>query len=115
MEGLCRTQSLNGALLFGFPHLTAFAPQEGLLQDLSFSPSLLQKLSEQPAVGAWANSAGVQLSLSHGPGRIPPYGKKRRARLHLKSGMQITSQPRGGFFPMASSKKWGSYSKTTFN
>lgn len=41
--------------------------------------------------------------------------KKRRARLHLKSGMQTTSQPWGGFFPMVSSKKWGSYSKSTFN
>lgn len=76
MEGLYKAQFLNGALLFGFPHLAAFAPQEGLLQDLSFSPSLLQKLSEQPAVGAWANSAGVQLSLSHGPGGIRHMEKK---------------------------------------
>lgn len=76
MEGLCRAQFLSVDLIFGFPHLAAFAPQEGLLQDLSFSPSLLQKLSEQPAVGAWANSAGVQLSLSHGPGGIHHMEKK---------------------------------------
>lgn len=40
MEGLCRAQFLSVDLIFGFPHLAAFAPQEGLLQDLSFSPSL---------------------------------------------------------------------------
>lgn len=41
--------------------------------------------------------------------------KKRRARLHLKSGMQNHFKTPGWFFPMAGSKKWGCYSKTTFN
>lgn len=41
MEGLCRAQFLSVDLIFGFPHLAAFAPQEGLLQDIFFlSPPL---------------------------------------------------------------------------
>lgn len=80
MKGLCRAVSQWGSAVWFPTSLAAFAPQEGLLQDLSFSPSLLQKLSEQPAVGAWANSAGVQLSLSHGPGGIHHMGKKKKKK-----------------------------------